>query len=329
VKTRRRDFHIDQPRRAREDDVDALNRVFADSFTDRYRRDGLVGVRVPKLNPDIWRYALRDAADGALLWCDDKDHILAFNIAHHSGTEGWMGPLAVRTDVQGHGLGRLVVQHAIEWLKARDVTTIGLETMPRTVDNIGFYSQLGFLPGYLTVTAVGQGAGAGAGGGPDRGRYVSVSELSPADGDAIRAACRERLQRSVPGLDFTRELELTQELGIGDAVVLEGGDVRGFALWHSAALVESRPADELRLLKLYADSPETFEALLAALEDCARRMGLHRVAVRCQTGFHAAYRCLVDRGYRVRWTDLRMTLRDYPAPATSEEGEIVFSNWEI
>ena len=64
-------------------------------------------------------------------------------MVHRSGTEGWMGPLAVRPDRQGEGLGRQIVQAGIEWLRGQGATTIGLETMPRTVDNIGFYSRLG------------------------------------------------------------------------------------------------------------------------------------------------------------------------------------------
>src|SRR5439155_745994 len=53
------------PEPATERDVAGLNRVFAEAFTDRYRRDGLVGVRVPHLNPQVWRYALLDAGAGA------------------------------------------------------------------------------------------------------------------------------------------------------------------------------------------------------------------------------------------------------------------------
>jgi hypothetical protein len=37
-------------------------------------------------------------------------------------------------------------------LHEKAVQTIGLETMPRTIENIGFYSRLGFLPGHLTIT---------------------------------------------------------------------------------------------------------------------------------------------------------------------------------
>jgi len=91
---------VDGPFRARIEDIDELNHVFSDSFTERYRRDGMVGVRVPFLNSTIWRYAIEDADDGAMLWRDDRGRIAAFNMVHRSGKEGWMGPLAVRTELR-------------------------------------------------------------------------------------------------------------------------------------------------------------------------------------------------------------------------------------
>jgi len=150
----RPDRSVRGPERATLRDVDPLNRVFAEAFTDRYSRDGLVGVRVPQLNATIWRYALEDAGDGAMVWRDAGGELVGFNMVHRSGTEGWMGPLAVRPERQGEGLGSSMVLAGIDWLKAEGARTIGLETMPRTVDNIGFYSRLGFMPGHLTVTLV-------------------------------------------------------------------------------------------------------------------------------------------------------------------------------
>src|SRR6266566_1275356 len=102
------DTRITGPERATERDIEGLNRVFAEAFTDRYRRDGLIGVRVPQLNPLVWRYALLDAGEGAMVWRDEHDNIAAFNVAHHAGREGWMGPLAVRPDRQGSGAVALV-----------------------------------------------------------------------------------------------------------------------------------------------------------------------------------------------------------------------------
>src|SRR5215216_5696155 len=84
-------------------DIDALNRLFADAFTERYRQDGLTGVRVPWLNTQIWEYALAGAGDGAMIWRDERGELLAFNMVHASGTQGWMGPIAVRSDRQRGG----------------------------------------------------------------------------------------------------------------------------------------------------------------------------------------------------------------------------------
>ena len=98
------------PLPARHADIDALNQLFSDAFTERYRRDGMMGVRVPQLNPAIWRYAINDADGGALLWRGDRDEIVAFNVVHRSGVEGWMGPLAVRPEWQGSGLGKTIVR---------------------------------------------------------------------------------------------------------------------------------------------------------------------------------------------------------------------------
>ena len=80
------------------------------------------------------------------------DGIAAFNMVHRSGVEGWMGPLAVHPAYQGQGIGKLIVSTGVEWLKKSGAKVIGLETMPRTMDNIGFYAGLGFAPGRLTIT---------------------------------------------------------------------------------------------------------------------------------------------------------------------------------
>ncbi len=312
------------PRPATAADIPSLNRLFSDAFTERYHRDGLVSVRVPRLNRAVWEYAISDAGNGALVWHDERDELVAFNIAHRSGTEGWMGPLAVRTDRQEMGIGRTIVSTAVEWLKRTGATTIGLETMPRTVENIGFYGRLGFAPGHLTVTMTGEASRRRVAGGS-----ITLGRLVGADRVSLTERCTMRLAASAPGYDFTREIELTHELGLGDTVVLEkSGEVTGFAVWHSAPLAAERPAEELRVLKLFADSSGTFERLLLSLEGLAARAHLPRVAIRTQTADVTAYRLLIARGYRVRWTDLRMTLDGFPE-ATMPRGEVLFSNWEI
>lgn len=310
------------PERATERDVEGLNRVFADAFTDRYRRDGLVGVRVPPLNPLVWRFALLDAGEGALVWRDERGDVAAFNVAHRSGSEGWMGPLAVRPDCQGAGAGQTIVRTALDWLLDRGVTTLGLETMPRTVDNIGFYAGLGFAPGHLTVTMTNEVPRRG------HGDAALLSERRGSASEHAVHAARDLAGELIPGADYTHEVLLTAELDLGDTCLIEGRDrLDAFVLWHSASLAESRGRDELRVLKLAARSPEAFDAAVTATEAAAARVGVRRVAFRCQTAYLGAFRRLVERGYRVRWTDLRMTYQGYPERHAAHG--VLFSNWEI
>ena len=312
---------VDGPHRATAQNIGELNEVFSAAFTDRYRRDGLAGVRVPFLNPAIWRYAIDDADEGAMIWRDDRGNIAAFNMVHRSGTEGWMGPLAVRSDQQGHGLGKEVVTRGVDWLRQQGASVIGLETMPRTVDNIGFYSRLGFTPGHLTLTLTLEAA-----------RHDGSAELLSRLGSAARAeameSCKSLVQRLLPGSDYSREIVLTGDLELGDTLLVYDGDMLvGFALAHTAPLVEGRARDELRVLKLVVEDERRFGGMARAIADFARRSGTRRVAFRMQGEYGDAFRQAILAGAHVRWSDLRMSFDGYRERRPS--GGMVLSNWEI
>lgn len=315
----RRDKSVRGPERPGADDIDPLNRLFAHAFTDRYRRDGMPGVRVPHLNHDVWRFALESAGHGAMVWRDGAGEIIAFNLAHLSGIEGWMGPLAVHPDRQGEGLGKQVVMAGVEWLKSQSAQTIGLETMPRTVENVGFYSRLGFLPGHLTVTVARS---------PESKSGAGCSRLSlDGPGSAALGECVALTDRVAPGVTFERELRLTPELGVGDTTLYRrDGVLEAFALWHAAPLAHGRPREDLRVLKLVATDLPAMHAVLDGVEWAAVKEATERVTVRCQTGQGEAYRALVAAGWQAHWTDLRMTLAGWEEPSASG---IIFSNWEI
>jgi hypothetical protein len=140
--------------------------------------------------------------------------------------------------------------------------------------------------------------------------------------------CRRLADAVLPGVDFTRELVLTHDLGIGDTTLLrDGRSLTGFALWHSIPLAAGRPKDELRVLKVVATDQQAFERLVHALQLTAAGERVNRVAIRCQTEFSTAYLRLIELGYRVHWTDLRMLLQGYPQQIPT--GGILMSNWEI
>jgi GNAT superfamily N-acetyltransferase len=312
---------ITGPVPVRGDDIGPLNAIFSDAFSERYRRDGLAGVRVPPLNPAIWRFAIESAGAGAMLWRDAAGAIAAFNFAHALGAEGWMGPLAVREDLQGHGLGHRIVEAGIDHLKRAGCTTIGLETMPRTMDNIGFYASMGFVPAPLTITVT---MDALAGAVPRLLGHTDVGQR-----DALLRDCGTLLSRVRPGANYARELALTLQHGLGDVVLHCGdaGGLRGFALYHDIPLVEGRSREELRVLKLVVDDACELPVLMHLVRVQARRSGTARAALRLQGEFPDTVRVLVAQGARVRWTDLRMTLRGYHEVPV--RGGLAISNWEI
>jgi GNAT superfamily N-acetyltransferase len=322
VRSWRADPVITGPERIVPADIPALNTVFSDAFSERYRKDGLVGVRVPFLNPIIWRYAIDGAGDGAALWRNAQGGVAAFNIAHHSGAEGWMGPLAVAPELQTRGIGRAIVDHGVAHLQARQCAVIGLETMPRTMDNIGFYSRLGFAPGPLTITLTLDAASSDA-------PLTLLSRLPVLDRNDALEECDELTRRMRPGYTFRRELQLTESLAIGDTLIVQReGAITGFAICHTAPLVEGRSRDEVRVLKLVAVTDADAMALSTQLTVFARRSGTRRVAMRVQGDASRFYAALVARGARVRWTDLRMTLHAHAEPSQPADG-VMLSNWEI
>jgi len=323
ARVRRPDELLRGPEPAGPGDIDAINRVFTEAFTERYHRDGMPGVRVPALSRPVWRYAIAGAGEGAMLWRDTAGDLAAFAMVHQSGVEGWLGPIAVRTALQGSGVGTRLVRNGIAWLQRRGATTIGLETMPRTIENIGFYSRLGLVPGHLTINMT-RDLGSGA------APHPGAERLSrQADRERMLSACRELTDRISAGVDFTRDLALTLEQGVGDTTLLHGpAGLRAFALWHTTPLAHGRAPEDLRVLKVVAEDEAAFaEVIAAAGQDGVASAPVHRISVRCQTAFTGAYRQLIEAGFRVHWTDLRMTLAGHEERHRAPG--VLMSNWEI
>jgi hypothetical protein len=131
----------------------------------------------------------------------------------------------------------------------------------------------------------------------------------------------------LPGSDYSREIALTADLQLGDTIILRDKDaVVGFALAHSAPLVEGRTRDELRVLKLVLADERRFSGFAKVIASHARQSGIRRVSFRMQGEYSEAYRQAVGLGMQVRWTDLRMSLDRIPG---APEAGMALSNWEI
>ena len=90
-----------------------------------------------------------------MVWRDGDGSIVGFNIVASLGSRGVDGAAGGEQRLAGsRRRTRDARSRASAGCRSRGARTIGLETMPRTVDNIGFYSRLGFEPGFMTVTMI-------------------------------------------------------------------------------------------------------------------------------------------------------------------------------
>jgi GNAT superfamily N-acetyltransferase len=94
-----------------------------------------------------WNMAIEDfqfmtslEPDGCFVLFDDSKRI-GIAACNSYGKVGWFGNLIVKEEYRGKGAGSQLVKHALDYLHAKGVATIGLYAYPNLVQ---FYSNLGF-----------------------------------------------------------------------------------------------------------------------------------------------------------------------------------------
>ena len=88
--------------------------------------------RKMKVNPD-WFLV------GEMDW-----QVVGTCMAGYEGHRGWINYLAVRPDLQKHGLGRQLMEHAEKILLAAGCSKINLQIRSTNLDVIRFYESIGY-----------------------------------------------------------------------------------------------------------------------------------------------------------------------------------------
>ena len=73
-----------------------------------------------------------------------EGRLVATVMAGYEGHRGWLNYLAVAPDCQRRGLGREIVEHAIEKLRALGCPKVNLQVRASNAEVIAFYESLGF-----------------------------------------------------------------------------------------------------------------------------------------------------------------------------------------
>lgn len=76
---------------------------------------------------------------------EDGDTLTGVIMAGHDGRRGYIYHTAVRPDRRGEGIGRALVEAAVEALKACGITKAALVTFERNEEGNAFWEKMGFM----------------------------------------------------------------------------------------------------------------------------------------------------------------------------------------
>jgi predicted N-acetyltransferase YhbS len=269
--------------------------------------------------PNRWR------ADPNAAWAAEREgEVLGSIFLTRWGSFAFVGPLTVRPDRWGRGIGSQLMESAMNHLTQGGIRLAGLFTGPQSPGHIGLYQKFGFWPRYLT--AVMSKPVESACPGPRRDHY---SELSENEKTTYLQACRDICNSLFEGLDPTPEVRAIEALGLGDTVLVrDGSELMGFAACHQGPRTEAGSGTcylKFAAVRPQGDAGHWFAELLAASEAFTASQGASRLTAGVNTSRHEAYQGMLQRGFRTDLLGVAMHRPD--EPGFSRPGLYVLDDW--
>ena len=301
-------------RRVRKGDLSKVRDVIEQAFSDFFERQ--LGTRPRQVFGGAQYVHHRWLMEpwGCFVAEEGDGKIVGAAVAVMWGTVGLVGPVAVLPNYQNQDIGQQLLIACQGFFDENKAALQGVVTYPGSPKHLLFYQKFGYHPrGLVAITAktldrhdVGAGARAAK-------PAVSVRRYSTLE-EAKKKAAILKLRRItnsvVRGMDLGKEVEIVDGLALGDTLLLEKGrDIIGMAIFHTPGVSEA-PLGTLYVKFLAIDARhrkvENLTALLGAVEDIAHDLQLPRVMAPAYTYYWTAYQTLIDRGYTIDFTMVRM-----------------------
>jgi predicted N-acetyltransferase YhbS len=301
-------------RRVRKGDLSKVRDVIEQAFGDFFERQ--VGTRPRQVFGGAQYVHHRWLIEpwGCFVAEEGDGKIVGAAIAVMWGSLGLVGPIAVLTSYQNQDIGRQLLGACQEFFDENKATLQGVATYPYSPKHLLLYQKFGYRPKGLVAITV---------------KHLDRRELAPAPkagkaGLVVRRYSALEEARKKPamlkfrritngvwrGLDVGKEVEIVDGLALGDTVMLEKGrELIGFAIVHMPPNSEApHGAAYIKFLAIEGRHrhPDNLHALLASIEDMALAAQLHQVVAPVYTYYWTAYQVLLERGYRVDFTMVRM-----------------------
>jgi predicted N-acetyltransferase YhbS len=266
---------------------------------------------------------------------EDGAKIVGAALAVTWGTVGVLGPVAVLTNYHNQTIGQQLIRAAQDFFDENKATLHGCVTYPTSPKHLYLYHKFGYRPKHLTAImsrTIDRG-GARVPAAPKPGKAPLATRRFSTLEEAKKKAALARIHRITNavcrGMDLAKEIEIVDGLALGDTVLLERGrDLIGFAICHAPGVSEA-PAGALYVKFLAIDpphrKPEHLEYFVAALEGHGQELGVQRVILPVYARYWTAYNILVQCGYQIDFTMIRMQRgkqEDYEDP-----DDLVLDDW--
>jgi ribosomal protein S18 acetylase RimI-like enzyme len=320
-------------RRVRKGDLSKVRDVIEQAFGDFFERQ--VGTRPRQVFGGAQYVHHRWLMEpwGCFVAEEGDGKIVGAALAAMWGSVGVVGPIAVLTNYQNQDIGQQLLQACQEFFDENKATLTGLSTYPYSPKHLMLYQKFGYRPrGLVVVTAKHLDRREIVHATKPAKPGVSVRRYSALE-EAKKKPAMARMRRITNGIwrgmDLAKEVEIVDGLALGDTLLLEKGrDVIGFAICHLPPNSEA-PHGSAYVKFLAIDArhrkPEHLNALLAAVEELAGGAQLGQVVAPVYTYYWAAYQALLERGYRVDFTMVRMKRGK---PEDSEDpADLVLDDW--
>jgi len=284
-------------------DFDAVRRVDRLAWAEFAKTKGAARLRTRTNILSNWS----EAPHGCFL-AEEEREVLGYVFSHIWGRLGWVGTFGVRPESRGQGIGKILLEKSVRYLEQKGCTTIGLETRPENLYNLGMYVSQKFQPRYLTLWMSSQTHGRAT------ERFgVECSKLEYAEQknmiDRFRAIC-ESIQ---PGLDYTKAGRLRVRYKEGEIIAF--GNRRkplGFAVVRTESTRLREPFQDLLVeaLVIRPGYESKFTGILRILSGFARKWGKSNILVPVNTRNWRVTRTLATEGFCIRRAMLRMVYKE-------------------
>lgn len=257
-----------------------------------------------------------EASNNSSIVYEENGKVIGFNFIHVWGFFGWFGPLGVHPDYKSNGIGKALVNETIRLLKEDyKVSTIGLNTMPESQYNIGFYMNLGFTPLKLSLNLKRQLDFKSKEDFISPSKY-DVNEIDISDEKnyvTIKENLRFISNPVYSKFDLTSELNLIREKSFGTILTLKNyGEIHGIAICYTKSIREDHSKNlqiKLAIIDSSIDYEDAVDSIIDFCEKYAQNINYESISIDCNTyNIEICNHLISKHGFKIQRTQVMMLM---------------------